>query len=174
MSPYQTYQPDRRRNLLVSTRLGGRLLSASMLPWFTVVPPRGWGVLTTTGRRTGKTRRKCVRAIRRGDEIIIVAIRPTAWLRNLQADPRVRVRIRGGTFAGVAHVPDGSERARATATYCQTLVPFDYAGCLMHRRGWPSRSAISALHRSWCELGVPVVVRLGPNNAMSDQERALP
>jgi deazaflavin-dependent oxidoreductase (nitroreductase family) len=160
MEPYQTYRPERRGNIFVRTGQGGRILSASMLPWFTLLPPTDWGVLATTGRKTGKVRRKCVRAIRAGDEVFIVALRRSAWLRNLQADPHVHVRVRGGTFAGVARVASGDDRARLTATYCQTVVPFDYVGCLMHRRGWPTRSKGLALHRQWCELGMPVIVRL--------------
>lgn len=43
------YRPERRRNLVVQTHLGGRILSASQLPWFTALPPSGYGVITTTG-----------------------------------------------------------------------------------------------------------------------------
>ena len=44
----------------------GQILSAIMLPLLLLSPPNGYGVITTTGRRTGKQRRKCVRVIRRG------------------------------------------------------------------------------------------------------------
>jgi deazaflavin-dependent oxidoreductase (nitroreductase family) len=60
------------------------------LPLFLLRPPAGYGVLTTTGRRTGKTRRRCVRAIKRGDRVYLVAIKGsrTGWLRNVLASPR--------------------------------------------------------------------------------------
>src|SRR5687768_13396190 len=59
---------DRKHNPFIRTPAGGRLLSALTLPGFMIRPPAGFGVLTTTGRRTGKARLKCVRAIRRGDK----------------------------------------------------------------------------------------------------------
>ena len=54
----------------------GRALSAVMLPFFELRPPSGYGVITTTGRKTGKVRRKCVRVIRRGNKAYIVQLRP--------------------------------------------------------------------------------------------------
>jgi deazaflavin-dependent oxidoreductase (nitroreductase family) len=98
------YIAERRRNRLVQTPTGGRILSALMLPWFTLIPPRGCGVLTTTGRKTGKARRRCVRAIRCGDKVYLVAIggEHNRWLKNISANPNVRLRMRGGTYRGVA------------------------------------------------------------------------
>ena len=46
-----------------------------MLPLFLLRPPSGFGVIETTGRKTGKTRRKCVRAIRRGNKVYLVQLR---------------------------------------------------------------------------------------------------
>src|SRR5205809_5262717 len=97
------------------------------LPWFAALPPGGFGVLTTTGRRTGKTRRRCVRAIRRGDKAFLVSIggERAAWLKNVRADPSVRLRIRGGRFGGVARdVRDEAEREEARTAYCGTVNPF--------------------------------------------------
>jgi deazaflavin-dependent oxidoreductase (nitroreductase family) len=154
---------ERHRNPFLRSSAGGRVLSALMLPHFTVLPPAGFGVLTTTGRRTGKTRRKCVRAIRRGNRMFIVSIRDSAWLKNVRANPNVRVRIRGGTFTGVARAPrDGAEREEAAAAYCETVNPFDYAECTMWRSGRPTRSKIEDLHRGWFDQGTPLVVDLEP------------
>jgi hypothetical protein len=61
------YISERRHNPFVRSASWARVLSALMLPRFTIIPPAGFGVLTTTGRKTGKTRRKCVRAIRKGN-----------------------------------------------------------------------------------------------------------
>ena len=118
-------------------------------------------MLTTTGRKTGKTRRKCVRAIRRGDRVYICAIRRSAWVWNIRANPRVRLRIRGGTFSGVAREVRGTAEAEeAREAYCEAVNRFDYAECMMHRSGRPSRAKIKELHRTWFEQGVPIVVEL--------------
>jgi deazaflavin-dependent oxidoreductase (nitroreductase family) len=157
------YVPERRHNPLVRSASGGRVLSALQLPWFSLLPPQGFGVLTTTGRKTGKPRRKCVRAIRRGDRAYIVSIggASAAWLKNIRANPEVSLRIRGGTFAGRAReLSDPDEAEEARKAYCTTLNATDYAECAMHRRGRPTRSKIEELHRRWFSEGVPLVVEL--------------
>ena len=162
-TPAGGYVPERQRNPFVRSAGGGRVLSALQLPWFTLLPPSGWGVITTTGRRTGKARRKCVRAVRSGDKAYVVSLggASAAWVKNIRADPNVRLRIRGGTFAGTAREPrDAAERAEAHELYCGTVKPFDYAGCAMHRRGLPTRAKIEELHRTWFERGLALVVEL--------------
>ncbi|HEV2074765.1 MAG TPA: nitroreductase family deazaflavin-dependent oxidoreductase [Thermoleophilaceae bacterium] len=157
------YVPERTGNPFVRSPAGGRVLSASQLPWFTVLPPSGFGVLTTRGRRTGKTRRRCVRAIRKGNKAYIVAIggEQSAWVKNIRANPNVRLRIRGGAFAGVAReLRDAAEEQEAMAAYCETVNQFDYAECAMHRQGRPTRAKIEELHRSWFQHGTPLVVDL--------------
>jgi deazaflavin-dependent oxidoreductase (nitroreductase family) len=157
------YVAERRRNPLVQTHLGGRVLSASQLPWFTILPPRGFGVLTTTGRKTGKRRSRCVRAIRRDDRAYLVAIGGefSGWLKNVRTNPEVRLRIRGGRFTGVAReLRDAAEKEEAMSAYCETVIPFDYAECRVHRKGRPTRSKVVELHRTWFEGGIPLVVEL--------------
>jgi deazaflavin-dependent oxidoreductase (nitroreductase family) len=167
--PTASHVPERKRNLFVRSKAGGRILSASMLPAFMALPPRGWGVLETTGRKTGKTRRKCVRAVRSGNRVYIVSIRPShmnqaatsAWVLNLRANPRVRVRMPGGTFAGVAReLSEPEETRRAENVFCETVNPFDYVSCSIHRTGLPTRTKVKALHRSWFDKGIPLVVEL--------------
>ena len=68
-------QASKHARLLRSAK-DGRILSALMLPFFAVRPPSGYGVITTTGRKTGKPRRKCVRVIRRGNKAYLVNLRP--------------------------------------------------------------------------------------------------
>jgi|SRR5580704_257125 deazaflavin-dependent oxidoreductase (nitroreductase family) len=150
----------------------GRILSAAMLPFFQVRPPSGYGVITTTGRRTGKTRRKCVRVIRRGDRAYLVQLRPptlamtrpsstAGWLWNIRANPSVRLRIRGGTFAGVAReLEEPAELEQAREALCETVNLFDYGECDLHLRGLPTRAKIKELHRYWFDTGVPLVVEL--------------
>lgn len=156
------YVAERKQNPFLRSSSGGRILSALMLPHFTVLPPAGFGVLTTTGRRTGKTRRKCVRAIRRSDRAYIVSIRPSAWLKNVRANPEVRLRVRGGTFTGVVRDLDAPDEAQeAMAAYCETVNLFDYIECLMWKRGRPTRAKITALHRGWFDQGTPLAIDLG-------------
>jgi len=154
------YVAERSRNPFLRTSTGGRVLSALMLPHFTIRPPRGFAILTTTGRRTGKTRRKCVRAIRRGDRAYLVSIRPTAWLKNARANPHVRLRMPGATVDAVARElrPDEAEEARAA--YCDTVNAFDYMECMMWRKGRPTSAKIRELHSGWFEMGTPLVVDL--------------
>lgn len=176
------YVAERRGNPLVQTPAGGRILSAAMLPWFTLIPPKGCGVLTTTGRKTGKTRRRCVRAIRQGDQAYLVAIggEHNAWLKNIRANPNVRLRLRGATYDGVARqLRDPDERAEAKAGYCEAVTPFDFFENQAHRTGRPTRAKIVELHRTWFEGGVPLVIELRPHNRdrqglTNDNGQALP
>ena len=168
-SPTSGHVPERKHNPFVQSKSGGRVLSALMLPAFMALPPKGWGVLETTGRRTGKTRRKCVRAVRSGNQAYIVSIRPSsvgqtataAWVLNIRANPQVRLRIRGGTFAGVAReLAETEEIGRAKDAYCETVNLFDYDSCAIHRRGIPTRAKVKALHRSWFDKGIRLAVEL--------------
>jgi deazaflavin-dependent oxidoreductase (nitroreductase family) len=159
---------ERKRNPFVRSPRGGRTLSALMLPFFTVLPPSGFGVITTIGRRTGRIRRKCMHVIRRGDRAYIVMLRPvltvktSAWVLNIRANPHVRLRIRGGTFAGVAReLEEGVEMREAREAYCEAVNPFDYVECTFHRGGRPTRAKIQELHRGWFDTGIPLVVELG-------------
>jgi deazaflavin-dependent oxidoreductase (nitroreductase family) len=157
--------------LIRSARDGARL-SAAMLPLFLVRLPVGFGVITTTGRKTGKPRRKCVRVIRRGRRGYLVQLRPpevamanpsavAGWVLNLRSNPQVRLRIRGGTFEAVVHeLVDSAELAEARTAFCETVNWFDYGECDIHVRGFPSRAKIEALHRYWFDTGVPVVAEL--------------
>jgi deazaflavin-dependent oxidoreductase (nitroreductase family) len=155
---------------LIRSAQDGRALSALMLPFFLVRPPAGYGVLTTTGRRTGKTRRKCVRVIRRADKAYILQLRPprlamtrpsavAAWVWNIRANPNVALRIRGGTFAGVAReLAEPAELELAREALCETVNLFDYGECDIHLRGLPTRAKIKDLHRYWFDTGIPLVV----------------
>jgi deazaflavin-dependent oxidoreductase (nitroreductase family) len=158
---------ERKGNPFMRSPSGGRVLSAMMLPYFTVRPPLGFGVLTTTGRRTGKKRRKCIRVIRKGNRAYIVMIRPkitykaSAWVLNIRADPNVSLRMRGGTFAGLAReLNDDEELRQARELYCGAVNPFDYGECAFHRSGRPTRAKIRELHRTWFDTGIPLVVEL--------------
>jgi len=159
------------RRLLRSDR-DGRILSALMLPLLWPHAPKGFAVLATTGRRSGKTRRKCVRAIRRGNRVYIVGLRPpelaierptavSAWVWNIRANPNVRLHIGLRTHSGTAReINDTVERERAREVICETVNASDYGECILHLRGLPTRAKITALHRYWFDTGIPLVVDL--------------
>ena len=164
------HAPKHKR--LIRSARGGRVLSALMLPFFLMRPPSGFGVLTTTGRRTGKRRRKCIRLIRRGNQVYLVQLRPpelaltrpsavAAWVWNIRSNPNVTLRIRGGTFRGVAReLTDPAELAEAKDALCETVNLFDYGECNVHLRGLPTRAKIKELHRYWFDTGIPLAVDL--------------
>jgi len=157
---------------LMSSARDGRVLSALMLPFFTVRPPSGYGVLTTKGRRTGKTRRKCIRVVRRGDRAYLVSLRlpgqatrhpsaVAAWVWNIRSEPSVRLRIRGGTFAGIAReLSEPAELEQARQVLGEAVNLFDYGECSLHLRGLPTRAKIQELHRYWFDTGIPLVIEL--------------
>jgi deazaflavin-dependent oxidoreductase (nitroreductase family) len=148
-----------------------------MLPFFLVRPPSGFGVVTTTGRKTGNPRRKCIRVIRRGSRAYIVHLRPpelamtrpsavAAWVWNVRSNANVKLRIRGGTFPGVAReLEDPAELAEAREVFCETVNLFDYGECDVHLRGLPTRSKVKELHRYWFDTGIPLVVEISKSEA---------
>ncbi|MDQ3739109.1 MAG: nitroreductase family deazaflavin-dependent oxidoreductase [Actinomycetota bacterium] len=152
---------ERARNPFTGTALGGRVLSASQLPLFLIRAPRNYGVLTTTGRSTGKQRRRCVRIVRSEDTAYVVAIKGehTGWLKNLRRDPDVQIRLRGGSFNGVARelTPRGEETEGREA-YCEPVGWFEYLEYAMWRRGRPTPARIRDLHRAWFDEGAGVAV----------------
>jgi deazaflavin-dependent oxidoreductase (nitroreductase family) len=157
------YLEGERGNPLTTSPKGGRILSAMQMPFFQVLPPSGIAVLTTTGRKTGRKRRKCVRAIRRGNKVFVVSLRGRygAWHMNLVASPCVELRMRGGRFRGIAReIRDPAEHAAAREAYCDTVTRFDRLEYLNHRKGWPTPEQIRALHTRWFSVGAPVVVDL--------------
>ncbi|HEY9304032.1 MAG TPA: nitroreductase/quinone reductase family protein [Mycobacterium sp.] len=165
-------QLAKHRRLLGSAR-SGAILSALMLWAVQLSPPAGYGVITTTGRKTGKRRRKCIRVIRRDDRAYLVQLVPpkvgatrpravTGWLLNIRANPRVELRIKGGSFQGVAReITDSAEREVARSVICDNVYPIDYAEAGLHLRGLPNRAKIKALHEYWFDFGHPIVIELG-------------
>ena len=159
----------KHRNLLRSGR-DGRVLSALMRPLFRVSTPAGFGVLTTTGRKTGKPRSKCVRAVRRGSRVYLVALRPPhlavtrpnavqAWVWNIRANPKVRLALRDATLPGIAReITDTAELQHAREALCETVHSFDYGECALHLRGLPTRTKIQDLHRYWFDTGIPIAI----------------
>jgi deazaflavin-dependent oxidoreductase (nitroreductase family) len=77
--------------------------------------PPGYAILETTGRRSGAARRTPVGDGRHGDVFWIVAEhgRRSGYVRNIEANPRVRVLTGGRWRSGTARVlPDDDPRER--------------------------------------------------------------
>jgi deazaflavin-dependent oxidoreductase (nitroreductase family) len=167
------HEPKHRR--LIQSAADGRRLSAAMLLFFLLRPPTGFGVITTTGAKTGKSRRKCVRVLRVSGTAYLVALRPpavailnpslvNAWVWNIRANPSVSLRIRGGTHSGVAReITDPAELAQARGALCHTVNPFDIGECATHLRGRPTRAKIEELHTYWFDTGIPIAIDLEPS-----------
>ena len=73
-------------------------------------------LLTTTGRKSGLARTNGLTYCRDRGDIVVVASnggsdRPPAWLLNIQADPRVTVRVGRSVFGATARVATDEEQA---------------------------------------------------------------
>ena len=98
----------RRASTFASAKLLNPLVNAAAranLPTPTVV------ILETTGRRSGEPRRVPVGKALDGDTLWIVAEhgRRAAYVRNIEANPRVRVRIGRRWRTGTARVLEGDD-----------------------------------------------------------------
>ncbi len=79
------------------------------------LPLPGIAIIETTGRRSGQPRRTPVGKAMEGDTLWVVAEHGhrAAWVRNIQADPRVRVRVGRHWRTGTAQpLPDDDPRER--------------------------------------------------------------
>jgi deazaflavin-dependent oxidoreductase (nitroreductase family) len=107
---------DRRRaSTLLSTRLFNPLVKAATNAGLAVP---GIAILETTGRKTGRPRRTPVGGSVDRDTCWIVAEhgRKAAYVRNIEADPSVRIKLGRRWHTGAAHVmPDDDPRARQRA-----------------------------------------------------------
>ncbi|HEY0903902.1 MAG TPA: nitroreductase/quinone reductase family protein [Marmoricola sp.] len=93
----------------------GKLLNPVVRALVRRVPVPGWALLETTGRKSGLARTTPVGDGLDGSTFWIVAEhgRRAAYVRNIEADPRVRVRVRGRWRTGTAQVvPDDDPRER--------------------------------------------------------------
>ena len=80
--------------------------------------PRAFALLETTGRRTGTARHTPVGNGLDGDTFWLVAAHGTQadYVRNLQAEPRVRVKVNGAWRAGTAAVLPGDDPVARSRT----------------------------------------------------------
>ena len=88
------------------------------------LPAPGTAILETTGRKSGEPRRTPVTNGLDGDKFWIVAEHGerAAYVRNIRANPRVRVRIGRRWRSGTAEpMPDDDWRARQRQPYLKKL-----------------------------------------------------
>lgn len=93
----------------------GRVLNPFVRATLRRVPIPGWALLETTGRRTGLRRTTPVGDGLAGSTFWIVSEhgRRSAYVRNIEANPHVRVRVRGRWRTGIAQiVPEDDPRER--------------------------------------------------------------
>jgi deazaflavin-dependent oxidoreductase (nitroreductase family) len=110
--------PDRKRRLVTAFQV--RVLNPPIRALAARGLMPGVALLETTGRRSGQPRRT---PVSNGLEhatntfwIVAEMGRKAAYVRNIEADPRVRIRVRGRWRSGVAHVleeEDPSVRLRS-------------------------------------------------------------
>ncbi len=86
--------------------------------------PGKWGTLslTTTGRRTGKTRIALLGYFEDGPNLVTLAMNgwanpEPAWWLNLQANPEATVDVRGGSMPIRGRAATGEERERLWARW---------------------------------------------------------
>ncbi len=142
------------------TKTGARFLNAQT-SWFRIYAPPGWGLLATIGRRSGATRRSCVRVTTVGQRGFLVAIggKTTDWLQNALAHPRVSLRMGYRTRTGHARRPQTEdEQAAAMRAYRETLTWFDFISSLVNQRGFPSPERIRAMHARYSKQGTMLVI----------------
>ena len=101
--------------------------------------------LQTIGRVSGRPRTIDIWFATDGERAYMLAggRHRAHWVRNLMADPRVRVRIAGQTLAGTARVIEGQDRE----TLARQLVAAKY-------QGWAAGRPMS----SWAAGSLPVEI----------------
>jgi deazaflavin-dependent oxidoreductase (nitroreductase family) len=87
-------------------------------------------LLTTTGRKSGRSLTLPLIYGRDGERVVIVASRGgapdhPAWYENLVAQPRVGLQIAADKFAATARTATGEERARLWHTMTQIWPAYD-------------------------------------------------
>jgi deazaflavin-dependent oxidoreductase (nitroreductase family) len=102
----------RRASTFASAKLLNPLVRAAARA---ELPLPGYVLLETTGRRSGKPRQVPVGKALEGDTLWVIAEHGlrSAYVRNVQADPRVRVRVGRRWRTGIAQVlPEDDWRER--------------------------------------------------------------
>ena len=110
-------------NLIADMRANGGAVTSGPLQGSPLL------ILTSTGARTGESRRAIANYTRDGGDYVIAGTAggaPTApsWVANVAANPDVTVEAEGRTFAARASVADGAERDRLWDQHVAALPHF--------------------------------------------------
>ena len=110
---YNLHMRSRKYRVITTLERGSnRLIRFALRSGFA---PRAFALLETTGRRTGRARYTPVGNGLAGDTFWLVAAHgdQADYVRNLRADPRVRIKVNGSWRSGTAAlVPDDDASAR--------------------------------------------------------------
>ncbi len=147
---------------------------AGMLRLFYKVPPlmyrlglgrivgKSFLVLTTTGRKSGTPRSCGLNYVRDGDTVYVFSGygKRTDWYRNLEADPRVYVRLGSDSWAATAApVEDAAERRRLvhqlSDTAAEQAPPRSFRPWLKRLIGFDYDAEVRASLENW--EAIPVV-----------------
>lgn len=79
----------------------------------------GHAIVETTGRKTGKRRRTVVGVHEEGDTLWVVAEqgRHAAYVRNMEANPQVRIRLRGRWRSATGHLVDDDDPVKRVESF---------------------------------------------------------
>jgi deazaflavin-dependent oxidoreductase (nitroreductase family) len=115
-----------------------------MLAWRLGIPPPGDALLETTGRRTGRPRRTPICDGLDGEVFWLVAQRGRRadWVRNIAANPRVRVRVRSesGSAGGPERRTSSTRTTRASGSGLSAgAISRAGSACAPPRRWAPAR-----------------------------------
>jgi deazaflavin-dependent oxidoreductase (nitroreductase family) len=96
-------------------------------------------LLTTVGRKSGQDLTLPLIFGRSGANYVVVASKGgapahPAWYLNLQANPAVRVQVKGEKFAARAYTAEGAERAALWTTMVQIYGPYELYQTKTHRQ----------------------------------------
>ena len=111
-----------------------------LLAWELGIPPPGDALLETTGRRTGQPRRTPVCDGLDGEVFWLIAQRGHGadWVRNIAANPRVRVKVLSGSRSagGPGRRTSSRMMIRASGSGSLARAASRAAGACARRRRW--------------------------------------
>jgi deazaflavin-dependent oxidoreductase (nitroreductase family) len=82
-------------------------------PGLQKVVGRSTALLTFEGRKTGRTFVTPISYLRAGNDVYLTGHHQRMWWRNLEVNPRVRIRLGGREYSGIARVEFGTDEALA-------------------------------------------------------------
>jgi deazaflavin-dependent oxidoreductase (nitroreductase family) len=134
-------------------------------PMFRIVPvPKGFIILTVTGRRSSKPHHRLVRAIRRNTALYVNTEEGRDWLRNVRRNPSVVVKVGRHRQNGVVReVTESAEREAANDRYVNEIAPFEYVTYSARVWSLPTRRKLIEWHRGWVENAVMLAIELDPS-----------